>query len=298
MDMASGCSAAEQAACFDLLRSREVGGGGFAETPGGEYRPDATAWGTVALDSVDACAADLHAARERLVAGQQEDGRISLAPGHPEAFWPTAPAILALAHEEGLRGARERAIDFLLATAGEVWPIDPSSPLGHDTSLRGWSWVDGTHSWVEPTALSLLALRETGETRHPRYIEGFNLLLNRQLPSGGWNYGNTVGFGQELRPMVDATGLALAALAGSTSIEGVDRSVKYLQGRAMAVHAPFSLAWALIGLTAWRARPANASERIRESLERQPVTGEYPTSALALLLLAQHETPFFAEAEP
>jgi hypothetical protein len=142
-----------------------------------------------------------------------------------------------------------------------------------------------------------LALRAAGKTEHPRYVEGLNLLQDRQLPSGGWNYGNTVGFGQELRPMVDATGLALAALSGSTSRDKVEHSLQYLLGRAETVSAPFSLAWALLGLSAWGARPADAGERIQASLERQIVMGEYPTSALALLLLAQRETPFFMEAE-
>lgn len=296
--MASGCSAAERAACLDLLRSRELGESGFAEKSGGEFRPDATAWAILALQASGACLGDLRSARRRLAAGQLEDGRFSLGQGQPQAYWPTAPAILALARDSAFREAYGRAVAFLLAAAGETWPFDPDAPMGHDTSLRGWSWVDGTHSWVEPTALALLALRGAGKSAHPRYVEGFGLLLNRQLPSGGWNYGNTIGFGQELRPTVDATGLALTALRGATAAEDVERSLTYLRARVASVHAPFSLAWALLGLSAWDARPADAAERIRESLKRQEVTSEHPTSALALLLLADDpsDAPFPIDA--
>ena len=90
--------------------------------------------------------------------------------------------------------------------------------VGHDTTLQGWPWVVGTHSWVEPTAINVLALRSAGQAGHPRCREAVKLLLDRQLPEGGWNYGNTTVLGHVLRPQVQPTGLALAALAGETDV--------------------------------------------------------------------------------
>ncbi len=289
--MASGCSAGEQAACLDLLRSRELSGGGFAEAAGGVFRPDSTAWAILALEAGGADARQLEPSRRKLAERQSEDGRVCLSPERPQTYWPTAPAALAWSGSGAFAGARDKAVGFLLEAQGEHWARDSNAGAGHDTALRGWPWVDGTHSWVEPTSLALLALRMAGKSDHARYVEGFNMLLDRQLPSGGWNYGNTIGFGQELRPMVDATGLALTAVAGATSRDDVEASVAYLEGRIESVLAPFSLAWALLGLTAWGARPANADERLTASLQRQTVTGEYATSALALALLAHSDQP-------
>ena len=42
----------------------------------------------------------------------------------------------------------------------------------------------------------------------PRIREAVRLLWDRQLPHGGWNYGNTVVLKQELRPHLLPTGLA------------------------------------------------------------------------------------------
>ena len=36
----------------------------------------------------------------------------------------------------------------------------------------GWPWVDGTHSWVEPTALALLVMGREGLSGHSRAREG------------------------------------------------------------------------------------------------------------------------------
>ena len=44
------------------------------------------------------------------------------------------------------------------------------------------------------------------------------MMLDRQLPHGGWNYGNTYVFGRELRPMPESTGAALTGLAGQVEV--------------------------------------------------------------------------------
>ena len=85
--------------------------------------------------------------------------------------------------------------------------------LGHDTTLIGWPWIQATHSWVEPTALALMALTLSSNADHPRATAARELLLARQLEAGGWNYGNTTAFGRAQRPAPDSTGVALAALS-------------------------------------------------------------------------------------
>jgi hypothetical protein len=146
--------------------------------------------------------------------------------------------------------------------------------------------VNATHSWVEPTALALLALSISDEADHLRARQGARMLLDRQLTWGGWNYGNNRVYGQELRPMPASTGLALQALAGRGDPAEVEKSLSYLESIIDNTRTPFSLAWSLLGLSAWGKRPRHTQELIAAALDRQYIFGDYPTTHLSLLLLA------------
>lgn len=273
-------------ALLKVLLDRGLGAGGFSNRPGGEFRIDATAWGAVALLAAGTAKDVLEEARSRLAAEQAEDGRLGISADHPEAWWPTPLAILAWQGSRAHRGAQSRAAEFLLRTTGIQFAKDPASPVQHDTSIPGWSWVANSHSMVEPTALSLLALGISGHGRHERAREASRLLLDRQLPAGGWNYGNTFVYGKALYPLPESTGLALDALAGRVSRGDVARSLGYLETRLAQVRAPLSLGWGLLGLGAWGARPADAERRVSESLALQEEYGPFDTTLLSLLLVS------------
>jgi hypothetical protein len=150
-----------------------------------------------------------------------EDGRLSVSPNHPQAFWPTPLAILVWHASPSHREPQSRALEFLLATAGKHWKKGEDAVIYHDPSIIGWPWIEDTHSWVEPTAVVLMALDVTGYGDHERAREARLMLLDRQLELGGWNYGNTSVFGQRLRPMAESTGLALNALARRVPRDGL-----------------------------------------------------------------------------
>ena len=286
-----------QPLCDALLR-RALAAGGFAGSAGGPYAPDATAWAVLGLAAAGAGAERLPPARARLAAGQAADGRVSLDHGHPEAFWVTPLAALAWHGEPRHAAAESRAVGFLLATTGRHWPKQPGHPVGHDPSIRGWPWIENTHSFVEPTALGLLALRRAGHGAHERAREATRMLLDRQLPGGGWNYGNTTVFGQELRPAAAETGLALVAVAGAAARVDVQQSLELLHAEVRRRRTPLSLAWGLLGLGAWGERPAEALPAVLESVAAQRQRGAYQTALLALLLLAAVEDAAAARVLP
>jgi hypothetical protein len=271
---------------LETLRGRGLAGGGFSRRPAGEYRVDATAWAAMALAAAGTDADLLRKARDRIAGSQLEDGRVSVSPDHPEAFWPTPLAVLAWEGSSVHREAQSRAATFLLETTGRHFVKGPDAPLKHDTSVKGWPWIAGSHSMVEPTALSLIALRTAGQGENGRTQEAIRMLMDRQLSAGGWNYGNTAVYGQELYPQPENTGLALDALAGRVLRNDVARSLGYLEGRLARVRAPLSLGWGLLGLGAWGARPENARNWLRESFELQRKYGPYDTTLLSLLLLS------------
>ena len=134
----------------------------------------------------------------------------------------------------------------------------------------------------------MLALRVCGYAEHGRTQDAVRLLMNRQLPAGGWNYGNTAVFEQELRPMPETTGLALQALVGLVSRADVDKSIAYLRSELVHLNTPMSLAWATLGLHAWQETLEQPREQVRHVLARQKQLGPYDTASLSLLLLAWH----------
>ena len=267
------------------LARRALPEGGFVDRPRGQFRVDATAWGILASRALGSSQEVVETHCSRLVREQGEDGRLRVSPHHPESYWPTALAILAWEGSPESEAAQSLAIQFLLNTTGVHFPKKPESPSAHDTALKGWPWIEDTHSWVEPTATCVMALRMGGYGRHDRVHEAVRMLLDRQLPHGGWNAGNTIVFGHELHPMPEGTGSALASLAGAVDEAEVALSLDYLQGELDRLRTPISLGWTLVGLAAWGRWPSKGELLVERCLANQDRYGEYDTSSLCLLTL-------------
>jgi hypothetical protein len=226
-----------------------------------------------------------------LAAIQRPDGSVPVVDGLPSPGWPTPYALLLWSNRPGYDLARRRGRSWLLECKGATQPRANvgDNIVGHDPSLVGWPWVDGTHSWLEPTALSLLALNREGLGQHPRVSAGIELVRDRALVRGGWSCGGKSAFGNEQRPQPTATGLALLALAarGDRSA-AVARGVAYLRATLADIRAAVSVGWGILGLRAHDALPVESETWLREAHAR--CTGR-PDAAmgLALLLLAASE---------
>lgn len=246
---------------------------------------------------VDAAKAPL----DWLVARQSPEGRLGVNASQPEPNWPTMWAVLAWTADARFRNqtlARgtytdqvELAIRWMLGQKGK--PIDRSRELGHDSTLIGWPWVESTHSWMEPTCLAVLALRATGRRAHPRCEEAIRLITDRLLPAGGANYGNTIVLGQELLPHLQPTGLALLALAKSrVDDDRIAKSVVWLKQTVAPGLPGTSLAYALMGLAAYRKFPTAADDWLAEAARRtRDRSGFLPVIPLALLAALDEHNP-------
>ena len=272
------------------MRGWVLADGGFGIKHNGDFRPDATAWAIIALKAFEADAGLVEKARRRLAAAQLQDGRLPLFPDHPESYWPTPLAVLAWQGAPAFKEAQERAVAFLLATSGLSLKKDEDPMFSHNPEIPGWSWQADTAAWVEPTAMTMMALEAAGRGAEPRLEEGRLLLLDRQIPGGGWNYGNTAVFDQVLKPMPESTGMALNALGHKAPREMVQASLAYLTGCVPALRTPWSLAWAIFGLGAWGERPASAEALAEACLARQVRFSGYDTSSLAVILAAGQST--------
>jgi hypothetical protein len=246
-----------------------------------------------------------------LVAAQIASGSVGISATESAPQWPTGLAVLAwkaVTNGQASRDLNEsqeqshiptvRALNWLLASSGEK--IERSAALKHDSTLQGWSWVDGTHSWLEPTAFAVLALKACGLERHPRTREGVRLIVDRLLPSGGCNYGNTEVFGQTLRPHMLPSGLALTALAGESDPSGrLDRTLTYVADAVGPETTAASLGWAVIGLAAHGRLPNGFERWLETAAERTTQRGaSLPRLTLLTLAALGSETPFFMLTRP
>jgi len=260
--------------------------GGYAGFPGETAQVDVTAWSALAnqwslLAGAPADPAPLTWLSER----QAEDGLLSYSELQPIATWPTAIAMLAWFGNEAFYDRMVAATRFLeLIWAENVARI----PLR--AGPAGWPWTVGTAGWVEPTALAMLALRAFSVEPRPRVLEARDFLMERQLPSGGWNYGNTIVFDVELRPMTESTAQALTALAGLVDRSDVAASLDYLQEALEKVSTPLTVAWGLLALSAWDLRPAEDEGMLAACLAREFSGYPYRLDLLALLTIAERST--------
>ncbi|MCI0491751.1 MAG: hypothetical protein L0Z07_02310 [Planctomycetes bacterium] len=262
--------------------------------PGGYRAAGPEASEPTALAGIALCAVGEldHAQRAGnwLAAIQSDDGSVGVSAAQPTPCWPTSLAILMWkAFGEGnnaddYQSNIQHAIAWALADRGR--PNKRQPHVGHDTTLVGWSWAADTHSWIEPTAMFVLALKAVGLSQHERTREAVRLLVDRLLPAGGCNYGNTIVLGQTLLAHVQPTGLAMMGLAGEDNGDSrIAFSLDYLERKLASEPTTASLCYGLLGLAAHNRRPAEADSWLSAVYERV-VSQEVSLYTLALLALA------------
>ncbi len=226
-----------------------------------------------------------------LAAIQRPEGRLPISQVVEGPGWTTPFAILLWCTLAVHDSERTRAVRWLLTRTGTTGDRDAlaRAGVGHDPTLAGWPWVEGTHSWVEPTAMSILALSRAGLGNQPRVSTGTRMILDRALPHGGWNCGNKTVFGRELRPQPVPTAVSLLALAAQgVRSPAASRAVDYLRRTVSGLHAPVSLGWSLIALRAYQAMPLGADSALERAFAE--CAGRLdPVRSLALLLLASRQ---------
>jgi hypothetical protein len=280
----------------DLLALRSpLGNWGYKKGATAFVEPSLlSALGLLASGDDDSAASDLARAHTTAlwVAGiQRADGSIPVSAEVQSPAWTTPLALLFWSGFSCFESSRRRARNWLIKVEGRTLPRDdPGARLfGHDSTAVGWPWIPGTHSWIEPTAMAILALCREGLSHHQRAVAGIHLILDRSLKSGGWNYGNPAVFGRELRSQPGPTGVALLALsANRQDSPECRRGIDYLRRTLGDVRSGVSLGWGVLALRAWEACPGDAHTWLSESYRKYRARRDQPMS-LALLLLAASE---------
>lgn len=195
--------------------------------------------------------------------------------------WTTALALITLIHTSAPTERLQGAIRWLLNAQGREanwfwqWKLRViDNRVEFDPAKFGWSWVSGTTSWVVPTAFSLIALRQARQNGFDRSAKlderieiGASMLRDRMCPGGGWNSGNGIAFGVPFTPHIDATSIALLALTAHQETLGVARSLQWLLKRLPGCSSPYSLAWGVLTIAAYRGVSLEASKSLRGRAE-------------------------------
>lgn len=267
-----------------LLRTRNADGG-WGYQAGKASRLEPTCWASLALGRTME-----HEVLERWPCSDglllERHGGVANYGFHGQAL--IVLRALTLEHAAGNR----TLLTALQRVKGTALP--PSTVNRQDNSLQAWSWIDGTFSWVEPTAWCLLALKQwlsvpgaVGDRSRIDVAE--RMLVDRCCDQGGWNYGNSNMMGQQLKPFVPTTALALLSLQDRQSLPAVVRSLAFLEQVATSERSGTALALALMALRA-HGRPTRT---VRDTLLAQvPTTlglGKVAAAAMTLVALDEAE---------
>jgi hypothetical protein len=284
-----------------LLLDAQNPDGGWAAGRTGVSNAEASAFCLSALAPLRAPGTDesIERGTSWLSAQQDPNGGFSFAGGLAPSAWVTALSLLALMRLDAIPQRTLRAAQWLVVNEGRglgwlTWlafhlmPEDRRLRLNSD--LKGWSWHPESFSWVEPTALALIALKKLrpqldASRVDERIRQGELLLYDRMCRGGGWNYGNSTVLGEDLPPFPNVTALALVALQDRASEAAVQRSLEALDGMLAGHASGLTLSWSILCFLLHGRDVGGLRERLVRRYDETGLLGETRSIALALIAL-------------
>jgi hypothetical protein len=265
--------------------------GGWGYLAGRPSRLEPTAWASLAL-SVGAARAGrgalLARAGARLASWQRPDGLVA-EPGLPANLAFNGLVLLAfdaappVDRSDALRAAGRRLEAALRQVRGRS--TGSHAAVRQDNTLVGWPWNEASFPWVEPTAWCLLALkrrRRGAPTAGDERIEAAEKLLgDRACAGGGWNFGNSNAFGQDLRAYVPTTAVSLLALQDRRGAPEVVAGVKWLATSWPGEQAGHALSLAAIALSVLGVPAGDLLPALDATFGRTAFLGNLATTAMA-----------------
>ena len=289
----------------DVLVAGRNTDGGWGYYPGKASRLEPTCWAMLALGSgpapnpapIDDARVLRDSAAAWLVRCQRPSGWLVEDPQWPFNIAFNALAAFTLQHYRD--PARDEVLRRLLAAvvSSKGTPAPTAADLRQDNSLQGWSWIDATFSWVEPTCWGLLALKKargagiSDNAMTARIAEAERLLIDRSCRPGGWNFGNALVMGQDLRPYVPTTALGLLAMQDRRDHDAVVRGLATLETLWHEEISATALGLSLVCLGVY-GRPTNPLlARVIDHGAKALAFGNHHGIALAMFALSSSGQP-------
>jgi hypothetical protein len=266
-------------------------GGGWGYNPGHASRLEPTCWALLALlPNHPALGGNMSVHLDFLQGSQRRDGLFVEAAvskeDRPNLAFNALAAILLEHHHMGASVSRDLVVSALIQHKGIKF--EPSEINRQDNGLQGWGWIDGTFSWVEPTAWCLLALKKASTRSadaRARIQEAERVLIDRCCAAGGWNYGNSNMLGQTLLPYMSTTATGLLAMQDRRQDPCVVRSIEYLVQHRVSEQSAMALGLTLIALRVLDHPHDDVRDRLLAQWDRTGFLGNVHLTALALYAL-------------
>jgi len=214
------------------------------------------------------------------------------------ASWASALAVLALNPWPKYRAQVMKAGKWILTQKGNKPGFLANlllalsfnkKPITLNEDFIGWPWTPGTFSWVEPTSYFLIALKQirsylAGTNVDERVKQGESMIYDRMCNGGGWNYGNSAVYGEDLWPYPDITALALIALQNHRNKRENRDSFVALKKMMKDGNSGLALSWSAICYEIYGEDPDDLHKLLISGFEKTGFLGE--TKAVALCILA------------
>ena len=282
--------------------------GGWGAVPGKKSNTEATALALLALRSIAKGPVEPAAQRagKWLIDRQNADGSWPLNDSLKGPSWSTALAIVALSDRADLRDRLVKAGNWALEQEGSKPGILANLILALtfqkkavqlNEDLVGWSWTPNSFSWVEPTSYFLLALKKirrhlAGKSIAERIQQGELMIYDRMCDNGGWNYGNSSVYGDQLWPYPDITAIALVALQDHQERKENQLSLRALGEMAKYTDSGLALSWSAICLSLYGQDSAQLRQRLVQRFAKTKFLGETKAIALGVLAVADGARSF------
>jgi hypothetical protein len=245
-----------------LLRQSQNPDGGWGYFPGKQSWLEPTAYAGLVLHGEPAADRAWHL----LCSWQGASGSLRPSAEVQMESWGTA-LWLIMAAARGESGPEvQAAVDWLLGMRGAetTWfrRVTAQLRLYHsdrNLNFEGWPWKPDNSAWVEPTAHSLVALKQIAMKRlspksgssqlSDRIQLGESQLLDLRCSDGGWNYGSREVLNRNLPSYPETTGVALVGLQGRTGLEAsLDLAARLAQQVGSDRGSPMAASWLSIAL--------------------------------------------------
>ena len=256
--------------------------GGWGYTAGRRSRIEPTCWAALALGLSEGRPPDV----EPLRAWKRQADWLVDVPAVPVNVAFNALAALTFLQDPSAAPVAYPIVKRLIEAKG--LRFGQSDVVRQDSSLQAWSWVDGTASWVEPTAWCLLLLKKVrSQSPSPEAEErirvGEQFLFDRVCHEGGWNYGNPEVYGKKLWPYVPTTALALLAMRDHRNHPLMGQSLAQLQKDVASERSVVALA---LTVSCLRAYDVATDALERTLVELSPKGDQENVLATAMMLYA------------
>ena len=272
------------------LLSARNSDGGWPYLKGRRSRLEPTCWALLALARAEAREPELDVLRK----WPRQDGWFVDVQGVPPNHAFNALAALMLDRDASARALADGVAARIIGAKGLV--VEQTPAMRQDNSLQAWSWVEGTFSWVEPTAWCLLLLKQRrARNADPsaaadRIKVAEQMLLDRVCKDGGWNYGNSNVYGKDLWPYVPTTAAALLAMQDRRDDASVRQSVAKLKEEVRGERSAVAVAISIICLRVFGEPVAELIDELSSYAQAAPGGGDINTVGLAMTLFAIRES--------